>query len=437
MRQKRILIISYYWPPSGGVGVQRWMHFARNLKDLGWEPVVYTPDNPQFDIKDDSLMDWVRDIEVIKQPIWEPFAFFHRITGGKNKEGVKQGLVMEKSKKSWKDRLIVWIRGNLFVPDPRVFWVRPSVRFLASEMTKRGIRTMITTGPPHSMHLIGLGLKSRVAGLKWIADFRDPWSDWDVLVKMKVSGWAMAHHRKAERAVLVRADEVITVSQRLAQALKTKGEPKKNVHVVSNGISDSRIHLEVSENEARSRFVIGYYGMLNELRDPVSLWTVLEKMCEADGRFRECLEIRLGGIIAQSILDRLEKSKYLSDKLIQLGYLTHEQIFIEYKKCSILLLLLNKSDNAQWILPMKFFEYLSAGKAILSLGSPESELAEKFERRQIGVMLDFDQTEEIEAFLWANFEGDYHLNLNDHRDLLSRYSRSGQTNTLIEILETL
>lgn len=436
MRQKRVLIISYYWPPSGGVGVQRWLHFAKNLKENGCESVVYTPDNPQFDIKDESLVGLVEGIEVIRKPIWEPFTFFHQLTGGRNKSDVKQGLVMEKGKKSWKDQLIVWIRGNVFVPDPRVFWVRPSIRFLRSEIMNRGIDTIVTTGPPHSMHLIGLGLKRSLPKLKWIADFRDPWSDWDVLMKLNVSNWAMSQHKGAEKKVLESADEVITVSKRLAQALKEKANREQDVRVISNGISDERIDLRVKDHQSGA-FIIGYYGMLNELRDPTSLWQVLEGLCEINQSFADKLEIRLGGIVAPSIMKRLEESKYLKDKVVKLGYLSHEQIFAEYHQCNVLLLLLNKSDNAKWILPMKFFEYLSAGKPILSLGSTESELAEKFENRQIGAMLDFDQIKRIEEFILANFDGVYELDFDDHRNLLNEYSRSNQTIALRKILENL
>lgn len=434
MTQKRVLIISYYWPPSGGVGVQRWLHFARNLKIQGWEPLIYTPSNPQFDVHDESLQQFVADIEVLKQPIWEPFTVFHRLTGGKNKSEVKQGLVMEKSKKSWKDKLIVWIRGNLFVPDPRVFWVKPSVRYLLPVLRERGIDTIITTGPPHSMHLIGLGLKNQIPGLKWVADFRDPWSDWDVIRKLNASEWILEQHRKMERTVLQHADRVITVSRRLGEALAAKSGVAKEVQVIPNGISDERMIPLQQSSVSDERFVMGYYGMLNELRNPEQLWNILERICEENKGFSDKLEIRLGGIVAQSIMDRIQSSRVLKDKVHLLGYLSHEETYREYDRCNLLLLLLNQSDNAQWILPMKFFEYLSAGKPILSLGSVESELAEKFEHRQIGVMVDFSQSEAIEDFIMANFDGNYSVSLSDHQELLHEYTRSNQARVLNEVL---
>ncbi|MEQ9232236.1 MAG: glycosyl transferase, partial [Cyclobacteriaceae bacterium] len=208
MNEKKVLIVTYYWPPSGGVGVQRWMNYAIQLKRLGWEPIIYTPENPQFELKDASLLEKVKDIRVVKTKIWEPFNFFHRLTGNRNKKSVTQGTVLEKESSSFKDKLFIRIRGNFFIPDPRKFWVKPSIKFLAEFIIAEGIETIITTGPPHSMHLIGRGVKKRT-GVRWLADFRDPWSKWDVLKKLKTSPFGMIKHGRLEKSVLTKADGVI------------------------------------------------------------------------------------------------------------------------------------------------------------------------------------------------------------------------------------
>ncbi len=437
MGNKKILIITYYWPPSGGVGVQRWLHFTKNLKKEGWDPIIYTPENPQFDITDDSLQKFTEGIEVIKSSIWEPFGLFHQLTGNKNKNEVKQGLVLEKPKKTWKDDLIVWIRGNLFIPDPRMFWVKPSVKFLSGIIKERKIETVITTGPPHSMHLIGLGLKKEFPEIKWVADFRDPWSEWDVLPKLMATKRTLKQHRSLELKVLKKSDHILTVSNSLLESLKSKF-PEGQVSLVTNGISDDKTKIYEAQTERTSgKFVVGYYGMLNEIRDPETLWGVLEEICEQNEVFNHNLEIRLGGIVANSILDRLNKSKWLSGKVVSLGYLNHEQVFDEYQKCDLLLLLLNKSDNAKWILPMKFFEYLSATKPILSLGPEDSDLAKMFEGFSVGEMIDFDHHSAISQFVLSIFEETYDLNLEHFQRLLKLYSRSNQTKELIKVLETL
>ena len=128
---KKILIITYYWPPSAGSGVQRWLKFAKYLPQYHWKPIVYTPENPDFSVQDTSLLkDIPAECEVLKQPIWEPYRLYRKLSFfRKNKNSINFGVV-KTDKKSLANRLVLWLRGNFFVPDPRVFWVRPSVKFL-------------------------------------------------------------------------------------------------------------------------------------------------------------------------------------------------------------------------------------------------------------------------------------------------------------------
>ena len=153
---KDILIITYYWPPSGGSGVQRWLKFVKYLPANGFTPYVFTPSNPDFPLRDPSLLEDVpSEAEVIHFPIWEPYRLLDRVRRLFGKSGAPAA-----SSAAEPGRLTAWLRGNFFIPDPRVFWVRPSVAFLRDFIRDRNIRTVITTGPPHSVHLIGLRLKS-------------------------------------------------------------------------------------------------------------------------------------------------------------------------------------------------------------------------------------------------------------------------------------
>lgn len=435
MSTKKVLIITYYWPPSGGVGIQRWMYFAVNLKKLGWEPLIYTPSNPQFEIHDEKLLEITKEIQVIRKPIWEPFSIFHKITGSKNKKEVQQGLVLEKSRKGVLDSLFIWIRGNLFIPDPRVFWKRKSIKFLNQLTQAEDISTIITTGPPHSMHLIGLGLKKKNPKLKWLADFRDPWSDWDILPKLKTSAFALRQHRSLEHSVLQSANQVLTVSKRLAQALELKTNHNRSIKVIKNGIQ--AIEVVEAEKSNDHQFTIGYFGMLNELRDPEVLWDLLSKLCKENVTFSNALNIRLGGIVSESIKSRLLQDPQLKDKVTFLGYIPHQDIFEEYQRCNLLLLLLNKSDNAKWILPVKFFEYLSAGKAILSIGPTDSDLADLYQEKKIGGIYSYEQQKDIFAFVMSVFEKKYELDLTDFQTLLKENSRHEQAKKLAELLKDL
>ena len=158
---KRVLIITYYWPPSGGAGVQRWLKFAKYLPSAGWQPVIYTPENPELAVEDPSLAnDIPAEAEIIKTNIWEPYDWYKKLTGKKGKT-INAGFSNEGKKAGILEKSAIWLRGNLFIPDARKFWIQPSTRFLSSYLKKHPVDAIISTGPPHSMHLIALGLKQQ------------------------------------------------------------------------------------------------------------------------------------------------------------------------------------------------------------------------------------------------------------------------------------
>src|SRR3989337_3522866 len=163
MSNKKILIITYYWPPSGGSGVQRWLKFVKYLPQFGWQPYIFTPENPSFAIRDESLLkDIPVEAEVIRFPIWEPYEAFFKLSSvlGKKKASKPTDLVSMKDQSLFQ-KISTFVRGNFLIPDPRVFWVRPSVKFLNDFLRDNEINSIVTTGPPHSMHLIGLKLKNK------------------------------------------------------------------------------------------------------------------------------------------------------------------------------------------------------------------------------------------------------------------------------------
>src|SRR5690606_36182306 len=171
---KKVLIITYYWPPAGGPGVQRWLKFVKYLPEFGIEPVVYIPKNPTYPIIDQAMLDEVSPtLTIVKQNMFEPYGFASFITG-KNIQKISSGIIPTARKQTFFERVFLWIRGNMFIPDARVFWVKPSVKFLGRYIAESNIDTIITTGPPHSLHLIGMKLKAK-HGVRWTADFRDPW----------------------------------------------------------------------------------------------------------------------------------------------------------------------------------------------------------------------------------------------------------------------
>ncbi|MEQ8573812.1 MAG: glycosyltransferase, partial [Fulvivirga sp.] len=336
---KKVLIITYYWPPSGGGGVQRWLKFAKYLPEFGWEPIIFTPENPDFDIQDESLLkDASPELEVIKLPIWEPYSLFAKVNRGQKP---KQGLINGGEKKSFFNSVALFIRGNFFIPDPRRFWVRPSVKFLSRIIEDNKIDVVVTTGPPHSIHLIGLGLKKKL-GVKWLADFRDPWSKWDMLEQFKMLPLAKYMHKRLERKVLANADEVLTVSQSWSKEFEQIHQRKYSV--ITNGFDAEDFELE-SNTTTSNELVISHFGLINEFRNPINFWKATKEMVANNPETK--FKINLFGTIASKILRMLESDDVLKTVVEIKNPVSHDQVLKEYQKSDVLLLLLNNTDNAQ------------------------------------------------------------------------------------------
>lgn len=433
---KKVLIITYYWPPSGGGGVQRWLKFSKYLPENGWEPIIFTPENPEFELKDNSLFkDVSKSIEVIKFPIWEPFGIYKKLFSKTTKGSLKQGIVIEKSKLTIGDKLSIWIRANLFIPDPRRFWVKPSVKFLKDFIIDNDINHIVTTGPPHSMHMIGLGLKKHHPNIKWVADFRDPWSDWDILEKLKVSNWAMKIHKNLEAKVITACDILLTVSKRLAKAFEDKNLAKK-VIVITNGVDESDFNMTHPPSKEK-KFRITHMGLLNEIRDPKTFWLALEELSLEDPEFAEDLEIVLAGMVSGSILTQLDENNTLKSKVKFLDYLSHEKVFEQYAEASVLLLLLNQTNNSKWILPGKLYEYMFAKKSILCLGEKNSDVYDILEETKTGLLFNPNDQEGIKAFIldkYVDFKSE--TTTNEERQI-SQYTRKNLAKNLASLLDHL
>ena len=303
---KKVLIVTYYWPPSGGGGVQRWLKFAKYLPEYGWDPIIFTPENPDFDLKDESLAnDIPPNVEVLRFPIWEPYSIFKKLSGRKE---LKQGQVLEGGKKSFLSRMAIWLRGNVFIPDPKVFWVKPSANYISSILETNQIETVITTGPPHSMHLIGLRLKIKNPAITWVADFRDPWSKWDILEKFSMASYAWKKHRKLEQEVIRVADCVLTVSDSWKKDFEQLGA--KRVGSITNGFDEADFQ-EKTKSIPSGKFRISHIGMLNVFRNPEWLWKVLDEMVAAD-EFSSDLEIEFIGILSDDVLKAFEGFAHLT-----------------------------------------------------------------------------------------------------------------------------
>jgi glycosyltransferase involved in cell wall biosynthesis len=382
---KRVLIITYYWPPAGGGGVMRWLKMSKYLPEWGWQPVICTPENPDPSVLDESLLQEVPPVaEILKVPIWEPYDLYRKLSGKPKTVKFKAGHISEASKGSWKDKLAVFIRGNFLIPDPRLFWVDPAYRFLKKYLKENPVDLIVSTGPPHSMHLVALKLKKSFLSVPWLADFRDPWTDIDFYHQLKLTRLADKIHHRLEMKVLIRADVVTVVSPDIRRT--TEALCGKTVHVVYNGFDPEDFgDIDPMDNH---NFIISHFGAFNRDRNPSALWKALAKLSAEIPDFRKKLKLRLIGQTDLTIINELEQSG-LSAQLEITPHLDHKPGLKLLGQSSVLLLPLNDSPNARGILPGKMFEYLALGRSILALGPQNSDCEDIMLRTRAGQYCDF------------------------------------------------
>lgn len=395
---KKVLIISYYWPPTGGSGVQRWVKFTKYLGRFGWQSVVYTPENPEQLAIDESLAAEVpADVTVLKRRISEPYAIYRKFVKTSDKGvGVNP---LNQQKKSLKQRLAVLLRGNLFVPDPRVGWVNPSVRFLTKWLKDNPVDAVVTTGPPHSMHLIGLRLKKRT-GVRWISDFRDPWTEMHYFKHLGLLPWTAAWHRRLEQRVLDKSDVVIAVSAPVRDDFQARTSTP--VVLLTNGFDSEDFASEPPARPA-DKFTIVHTGLFASDGNPLRLWDVLARKCASDSNFRQQLQIRLAGKTDTEILEAL-RSRGLWDNVQNLGYLPHPQTVELQRSASVLILPLRQEPEYEKALPGKIFEYMAARRPVLGIGQEGGAAAGMLKGCGAGVMYDWDKEEPVSNFIDACWE---------------------------------
>ena len=422
---KKILIISYYWPPNTGSGVQRWLKFSKYLKKNKWDPIIVTPENPYSELTDEKLSEEIGNLNVLKFPIWEPYSLKDKIFG-KPKKSQNSGLVSKDN--SLKDFCLNWIRGNFFIPDPKKYFVKPTIKSLIKYIEENKINHIVTSGPPHSMHLIGLGIKKRFNQIKWIADFRDPWSKLDMLNDFHLTKRTRFKHIQLEKQVLENSDLVLTVSEKWAKDFKNLGA--SNVKIITNGYDkEDFIDFTISKSE---KFVIGHYGILNHLRNPIELWKSLNELCKSDTEFNNRLEIHLSGNIDPNVIECINKHEFLKDKLKLLGFLNHDDVIKAYSKTSLLLLLLFNSESGKGNYPGKLFEYLATKLPILAFGPKNSDV-QNFFNNSYGSYFSYDDNKNIKDEILSIFNNKIkYKHIED-----DRFTREKLTLDLVNILDKL
>lgn len=412
--------MTYYWPPAGGSGVQRWLKFVKYFREFGIEPVIYTVDDPNYPLLDGSLQDDIPvGVEVLKQPIWEPNNFL----GSKKKTSA--GFLS--SNPTFFGKLLQYIRANYFIPDARKFWVKPSIKYLLNYLENNEIDLVISSGPPHSLHLIAQRLKEKTS-IKWISDFRDPWTDIDYFHQLPLTNSSLKKHQKLEQQVLQNSDAVIVVGE----TMRANYLPfNKNTFVVTNGFE---VDLDQEQRDLDTKFSITHIGLMNDDRNPSILWQVLSKLIKVESDFEKDLKIKLIGKVSDKCIEEINVNN-LSSNLELIDYVPHHEVLKHQKESQVLLLAVNEVPSAKGIITGKVFEYLVSERPILAIGPKDGDLAKILSETKAGVIVDFKDKELLKSTIKSFYkdfkEGKLEVNSND----INRYHRKNLTAKLSEIIK--
>jgi glycosyltransferase involved in cell wall biosynthesis len=395
------------------------------MPDFGYEPVVYRPKNPSYPIKDSSL-EVSPGVKEIEKSIFEPYAFAEVLSKSDSKT-ISSGIIKSRKKQSWKERLMLYIRGNFFIPDARVFWVKPSISFLKDYILKHDIQTVITTGPPHSLHLIGLGLKNNDSQLQWIADFRDPWTTIGYHSALKLTQKSRQRHLTLEKDVLNSADQLVVTS------FKTKAEFEKKtntpIEVITNGYGELSVDAVLSEN-----FTVSHIGSLLNDRNPKILWQVLAELIEENPVFKDFFELKLVGKISESVLESAYEAglkKYVS----VIGYLDHKDAVESQRSSQLLLLIEIDKPETQGIIPGKLFEYLASKRPILAIGPEDWDVAQLISETNSGDCFTYSEKTRLKSYIEKSFKAFLNGKLKANTKNIEHYSRRNLTQKLTQLIK--
>ena len=422
---KRALVITYYWPPAGGPGVQRWLKFVTYFKEFGIEPVVFIPDNPHYPLQDKSIVSEIPEgIEIIRFPIKEPYGFAKIFSKKKTKQ-VSSGIITNKNQ-SVLEKLLLWIRGNFFIPDARIGWVKPAVGFLKEYLAKNDMDIVISSGPPHSLHLIGMALKEEL-GIKWVADFRDPWTTIHYHQSLRLNKRAQKKHLKLESKVLNNSDLVVVTSAR------TKKEFQNITSVPIEVISNGYDILEKIEPNLDAQFSIAHIGSLLTNRNPELLWEILSELKDENRVFSKNLLIKLVGAVSEDVLESLAVFG-LTENYKTLGYVSHQEAIQIQHDAQVLLLVEMDSPETKSIIPGKLFEYVAANRPILAIGPDGSDVEGILKETNAGVYFTYTEKEKLKKQLQFYYEAYSKANLNINSHNTEQYSRRELTKSLSSLL---
>jgi len=395
---KQLLIISYYWPPSGGIGVLRCLKYAKYLSKLDWDITVFTVKDGQYPYIDHSNdKDVPENIKVIRSKIWEPYSIYKFISGKKKDENVNNVFSTSNSKRGFIYNFSVWIRSNFFIPDARAKWIKPSVKYLTKYLKENPVDLILSNGPPHSNTRIACLLKIKF-GIPWHADFQDPWSQVDYFSQLRLTKHGRKKHLEMEQEVFINADSISIVSPSWKKDLESIGA--KNVEVIEWGFDeDNYVNLKRIPD---LKFSISHIGILGFDRNPKIFLNVIKDLCTQNKEFRKYFEFKIIGELDLSIKHEIQKLK-LEKHVSYVRSLSRKDALQEAINSQILLLLLNQQPNAKGRIPGKLFEYLAVKRPIIVLGPGECDSGNIVLETNSGINLKYDDYAGIKSSMLKSF----------------------------------
>jgi len=390
---KKVLIITYYWPPSGGAGVQRWLKFSKYLPQYNWEPVILTvdPEYAAYPAIDDSLEKEIPEsLKIYRTKATDWYKLY-----GNDKTKVPSAGFAKNKDDTFRGKLSRFIRGNFFIPDPRRGWNRFAYRKACSLIKDEGITHIISTSPPHSTQLIGLKLKKKFPGITWIADFRDPWTDIYYYKMFCQTLPVRMLNKHYERKVIENADLVISVGESLSRLLKSKIRfPADKFKVLTNGYDEPDFTKLVSDRKDNN-FIITYVGTISDSYPIEGFLRIISDLIKINGRdilFR----------IVGQISERQETLilKYLEEKNRSfIPYTDHSSSLRYMLESDFLLLVIPDHPKNELIITGKLFEYIRSGNPVLCLGPSNGDAAKILNKSGQGQIFGYNDIYGISYFI--------------------------------------
>lgn len=419
----KVLIVTYYWPPSGGAGVQRWLKFSKYLPEFGWEPIILTvdPEYAAYPVTDFSLNDDIpTSLKVFTTPATNYFSIYK-----KDKSRIPSAGFANNVDNTFKGKLLRFVRGNFFLPDPRRGWNKYALKKASELIEKEGIKHLITTSPPHSTQLIGLKLKKKNPGLKWIADLRDPWTDIYYYKQFYPTLISKAIDLKYEKSVLNRANNIITVGESLKTLFSSKvNNVERKTRVITNGYDES----DFKGNDAAlpSRLTLTYVGTLSDIYPVEGLLMALNRLRSEKKDFVLRFVGSLSAKTKHMIISEIPESS-----LEFLPYTAHNEAINYMLNSSLLILIIPLHPSNKSIITGKLFEYIASGRPILCIGPTEGDAASIINSVHGGETFNYFDSDGIYDFLVHSVKKLPQSGMNEK--LI--YSRKELTRQLAEILK--